>query len=177
MSGTDVAGNTNIGGLVGYGLDSHIYYVYVHNGSVAGTREAAISGLVGDGGSATIRYSYAAGGRVSTVDTSLGGPGGLVGVADDATTVNASYWDTNTTGQSMSALNLGEGKTTLELQSPTTFTGIYADWDGIWCDPDTGEVMEGDTQPAGFLSVWDLGDADQYPVLSCLPGGLSAQGR
>ncbi len=180
VSGTDVAGNINIGGLVGYGLDSHIYYVYVRNGSVAGTREPAISGLVGDGSSATIRYSYTAGGRVSTVDASLGGPGGLVGVADDATTVNASYWDTDTTMLSMSALNLGKGKTTTELQSPITFTGIYADWGGIWCNRDTGEVMEvmdADDLPNGFFSVWNLGTSSQYPVLNCLPGGLSAQGR
>ncbi len=186
VSGADVSGNSNVGGLVGFGESANIRYVYVHNGSVAGTRDDAIGGLVGDGGKATIRYSYAAGGEVST-SNSLGGPGGLVGAADRIT-VNATYWDTDTTMLSTSALNLGEGKTTMELQSPTDFTtaaadgsaNIYADWGNFWCDPRTDAEREDATATgpgAPFVRVWDLGTANQYPVLNCLPGGLSAQGR
>ena len=80
----------------------------------------------------------------------------------------------------MSASGFGEGHSTLELQNPITFTGIYADWGNFWCDPNTGDEMEDDTEAGPgdpFIRVWDLGTSSQYPALNCMPGGLSAQGR
>ena len=56
-------------------------------------------------------------------------------------TVTASYWDTETSGQATSAA--GAGKTTSELQMPTSASGIYATWG----------------------TAWDFGTECQYPVL------------
>ena len=68
--------------------------------------------------------------------------GGLVGANETSTPVVASYWDTETSGQSTS--DGGVGKSTSELQSPTSNTGIYARWDD---------------------DVWDFGTSSEYPNL------------
>ena len=206
VSGGSVAGDDKVGGLVGNGRFADIRYAYVSGGSVTGTRDEVgglvgggwsvdirdayvssvdisgrgiVGGLVGSGRFANIRYAYVSGGSVAGTGSSVGGlVGGFIGMAtDDQIVVNASYWDTDTIGQSTSAFNSGDGKTTVELQSPTGFMGIYADWGNFWCSPDTGEEMESTSQPAGFVRVWDLGNRTQYPALNCMPGGLSAQGR
>ena len=71
-------------------------------------------------------------------------------------TATNSYWNTETTGQATSAG--GIGKTTSQLQSPTGYTGIYANWnvnlDGV----------------AGNDDPWDFGASSQYPTLKY--GGL-----
>ena len=74
----------------------------------------------------------------------------------------------------------GVGRTTVQLQNPTTFTGtnnIYADWGNFWCDPNTGEEVESETEPNDdrFIRAWDLGTADEYPALTCTPGGAARQ--
>ncbi len=175
----NISGGARVGELVGDADNADIRYVYASGGSVAGS--SGIGGLIGDISSTQIHVSYSATGSVS----GAGIASGLFGISDSETFVNVSYWDTQTTGHLTNDGNFGVGYTTTELQSPTDFTtagadgsdNIYADWDGIWCHPDTGEVMEVDDQPAGFLSVWDLGNEMQYPALNCMPGGLSAQGR
>ena len=51
-------------------------------------------------------------------------------------------------------------------------------WGNFWCDPNTGDEMEdsSDTGPGDpFIRVWDLGDANQYPVLNCLPVSVEEQ--
>ena len=53
-----------------------------------------------------------------------------------------SYWDTQASEQNSS--DAGAGKTTAELQSPTSNAGIYATWNPNW---------------------WDFGTSQQYPVL------------
>ena len=93
-------------------------------------------GLVGDN-QGTITMSFATG-RVSGAGrTSVGG---LAGQTSD--TASLSYWDTQTTGQTRSSG--GVGRPTVQLQSPTGNTGIYANWNPNW---------------------WDFGTASQYPVL------------
>ena len=198
VSGVDVSGRSDVGGLVGFRFRSDIRYAYVSGGSVSGDDD--VGGLVGDGRGDNIRYAYVSGvdvsGRsnvgglvgsgwgvdiryayVSGVDVSGGSRiGGLVGSGYNVE-IHYSYWNTQTTGRPTSAGNLGEGKTTTELQSPIRFTGIYQSWGNLWCNPNTGEEMESPSQPAGFESVWDLGTSFQYPALNCMPGGLSAQGR
>ncbi len=171
VSGVDVSGNVTVGGLVGDGYRSDIRYAYVLGGSVAGDDE--VGGLVGIGGGqdGQIYYSYVAAGFVLG---SGGDIGGLIGIADAQITVNASYWDTETTGQLTSAG--GDGQSTVQLQG-ASFTGIYALWGNFWCNPNTGEETESTSQPIGFVRVWDLGESSQYPALNCMPGGLSAQGR
>ena len=99
----------------------------------------------------SIAASYAAG----AVSASGGGTnhlGGLVGQIEGiGSSVTNSYWDTQTSGQTVSAA--GVGKTTGELQSPTGYTGIYAGWN-LNLDGQTG-----DDDP------WYFGAANQYPVL------------
>ncbi len=201
VTGGSVSGNVAVGGLVGYGPLVDIRHSYVSGGSVIG--DFWDGGLIGYGVNAEIRNSYASGGIVSggglvgvgdgaairnsyvTSGPALGSTltGGLIGQTDDASTVDVSYWDNQTTGQSSSAGavgNRGEGRTTMELQNPTTFTGIYAGWGNFWCDPNTGEEVTNTAAngPGGsFVRIWDLGNATQYPALNCVPGGLAAQGR
>ncbi len=197
--GGSVAGDDEVGGLVGKGREVDIRYAYVFGGSVAGGDE--VGGLVGDGYRSDIRYAYVLGGSVAGDDevgglVGIGGGqdsqiyysyvaagfvlgsggdiGGLIGIADAQITVNASYWDTETTGQSTGAG--GDGQSTVQLQG-ASFTGIYALWGNFWCNPNTGEETESTSQPIGFVRVWDLGESSQYPALNCMPGGISAQGR
>ena len=175
--GVDVSGTgVSVGGLIGLGQFASARYTYVSGGSVTGDIRAG--GLIGNGELSQTYYSYAATGQI-LITSSSPQVGGLIGQIFDSppAVVTASYWDTQTTQQSNSAANLGTGQTTAQLKSPLTFAGIYEDWGGIWCHPDTGAVMEVDAQPDGFLSVWDLGTSSQYPALNCMPDGLSAQGR
>ncbi len=174
VSGVDVSSAGDVlGGLLGYGLNADIRYAYVSGGSVVGDQQ--VGGLIGQIETAgQIHFSYAAGGLVSGSGSSVGG---LIGQATN-TIVNASYWDNETTGQPASAKGLGMGLPTAELKAPENpdFTGIYDLWGNFWCDPNTGEERESATElDAPFVRVWDLGTADQYPALRCVPGGLARQ--
>ena len=134
-----VSGEANVGGLVGSSTGS-ISGSYA-KGVVSGTFR--VGGLIGQARGDT-SYSYAAG-RVS----GSGVVGGLIG--DSTGTVTHSYWDTVTSGQSHS--DGGTGKNTSELQSPTGYTGIYANWN---------MDVDGDTHPD---DPWDFGTSGQYPAL------------
>ncbi len=122
----DVTGYGDVGGLIG-GMRQPIANSYA-TGDVTGNSK--VGGLVG-GTSAlsttTITYSYSTGSVTGSSDV-----GGLLGSNFvSRTQVNASYWDTETSGTSTS--DGGAGKTTSELQSPTSNTGIYAAWDSnVW---------------------------------------------
>ena len=67
--------------------------------------------------------------------------------------MTASYWDTETSGQanedSLSTSEFGLGKTTSQLQTPTSNTGIYSDWDS---------------------EIWDFGEDSEYPKLKGVAG-------
>ena len=81
--------------------------------------------------------------------------GGLVGERDKANTlVNDSYWDSQISGQDTS--DGGTGKTTMELQEPTTNEGIYASW-----SPDN----------------WDFGTSLQLPILKAADGNTLLPGQ
>ena len=81
------------------------------------------------------------------------GSQGLVGWWDDNErgTVTNSYWDTSTSGHTSGSP--GSGRTTSQLQSPRSYSGIYASWnvdlegDGMNDDP------------------WNFGTTSQYPAL------------
>ena len=129
------------GGLVGFsGSGTRITASYA-TGPVTGRSRAG--GLTA-GSVSGITASYATG-----AVTGDGTVGGLVGANFGSTT--ASYWDTTTSG--VTTGSGGTGKTTSELQTPTGYTGIYADWnvdiDGV----------------AGSDDPWDFGTASEYPVL------------
>ena len=128
-----VDGQDNVGGLVGFNDNGAIAASYA-TGSVDGFANAG--GLTGLNDAGTIDASYATGSVAAEIHA-----GGLVG-RDDSGTVTASYWNTDTSGQPSSAV--GAGKTTAELQTPTSNSGLYATWDA---------------------SRWDFGAAAQYPAL------------
>jgi hypothetical protein len=144
---TVTASSRHYGGLVGKSAGGTILAAYAA-GAVTGSAGVK-GGLVGWlTGSGSVTASYATG-SVSSGGSDIGG---LVGSHWAFTgTVTNSYWDTQTTGRSAS--RRGVGKTTAELQSPTGYAGIYADWnldldgDGVADDP------------------WDFGRASQYPAL------------
>ena len=142
-----VRGNDSIGSLVGYNLGGTITASYA-TGRVTGV--STVGGLVGfDTSGGTITTSYA-----TSQVTANSAVGGLVGSGNSITTVTASYWDTETTGQSSSAGSPDtDGKTTAELQTPTGYTGIYANWN-VNVDGVTGND-----------DPWAFGENYQYPVL------------
>ena len=77
--------------------------------------------LVGEAYAGSISYSYATG-----RSHGFGSSGQLVGNpvttgGIPATTITASYWDSQTTG-------VTGGLTTAALKNPTDYTGIYEDW-------------------------------------------------
>ena len=68
--------------------------------------------------------------------------------------ITASYWDTSTSGQTTSAGGSGVGgKTTSQIQSVTTYTGIYASWNNN---------LDGVT---GNDDPWTFGTKMQHPML------------
>ena len=147
------------GGLVGRNLGT-IQASYataeVHGGAGA---SANVGGLAGDS-RGTITASYAAG-AVSSTNASADA-GGLVGeVSGSSAAINNSYCDTEvhrTTTPCVDAVSGGasvtvEGKTTAELQSPTGYTGIYAQWNINIVGDSAGD------------NPWGFGSARQYPVL------------
>ena len=168
----DVSGQgDNFGGLAG--VNSGIIVASYATGSVSGSGFADVGGLVGDNRyTGVVRAAYAEGsvsGRadryggllgsnqgIVTVCFSTGGVpqrgGGLIGSSGNYGAVANCYWDTETSGQSDSAG--GDGKTTAELQSPTGYTGHYADWN---------VDLDGD---GSSDDPWIFDSATEYPVLN-----------
>ena len=133
----------NTGGLVGSNAGGSIKASYATGPvSSAGQRAGGLAGS--NGGSITASYATGA----ATADG--GDPGGLVGRYRTGA-VTGAYWDTQASGQASSPA--GSGKTTAELQQPTGYTGIYADWN---LDLD----LDGNGE-----DPWEFGSASQYPVL------------
>ena len=167
-----VVGDSNVGGLVGWNFNdgfvgsirSHASIVGSYaTGSVAG--RSSVGGLVGTNGIpgnapfvlGEIKASYATG-RVSGPAR---GVGGLVGYdsGDDSTIITASYWDTNTSGQTSGSF--GIGKTTAQLKAPTGYSGIYRSWNV-------------DVDDDGTNDAWHFGTGRQYPVLKANVDGQGA---
>ena len=158
----NVTGNGNsVGGLAGFIGRDGISDSYATGNVTGGDYVGGLVGAgVGFGFSIPITASYATG-QVSSSGDALY-IGGLVGYHQRGDVeITASYWDTQTTGLAGSYGVVG--KTTAELQAPTGYTGIYAEWnldldgDGSSDDP------------------WDFGDAGQYPVLKY--GGLDVDAQ
>ena len=137
-----VSGEAQVGGLVGYG-NGRIEASYA-TGRVSGTMH--VGGLGGLNYNGRITASYATGPVSGKVQV-----GGLVGLSSSGE-IGASYWDTLTSGQATGSN--GQGQTTTQLQTPTGYSGIYADWN---VDLD-GDGTNNDP--------WDFGEADEYPVLA-----------
>ena len=65
--------------------------------------------------------------------------------------ITSSYWDTDTSGHSSG--ELGRGLTTVALQAPTEYSGVYHDW-----NVDLGGAGSGNVP-------WHFGTSRQYPAL------------
>ena len=131
---TASSGSNAVGGLVGDGRNATISNSY----STANlTGDDTIGGLIGNGNIiTTITNSYATG-KISGISNLRGLVGSNIG-----TCIN-SYFDIQTTEQNSSGCGAGgEGKTTEQLQAPTSNKGIYANWD---------------------INIWDFGSSADYP--------------
>lgn len=124
----------SIGGLVGYN-GAYVRQSY-STGNVTGN--IWTGGLVGENGG-TVTECYSTGRVWGTSDV-----GGLVGYDYDWSQADRCFWDTWTSGRSVSAG--GTGKTTNELKRAATFTGW--DFENIWI------IFEGLTYPK---LQWELG--------------------
>ena len=141
------AGNTNVGGLVGAAqAGSTIVASYSKAAAQCGAGSAG--GLAGDN-AGTIVASYAIGAITGSCAAS-----NKHGLAGGGGTATASHWDT--AASSVAASAQGTGRTTSQLQTPTSATGIYAGWDAL--------DVDGDGNP--HEAPWDFGKNTEYPALS-----------
>ena len=130
------------------------------SGAVAGGRYAG--GFIGRNlGAGSVLRSYASGevnlAYYAEVDATADG---LSGINGRKTTVTDSYWDTTVSRRSTTSRDMGKGKTTTQLQTPTGYTDIYTSWH---VDVDDGD---GNGNPATNKDeVWDFGTSSQYPAL------------
>ena len=131
-----VTGVDQVGGLIGENYASNAGNIIVVDSYAIGNAigNSSVGGLIGrnqveyENNNILIDKSYATG---LVAGAEILSTGGLVGVFSDlnstpsnnGTSVNNSYWDTTTSGQSTSAG--GTGKTTAELKQIATFSG----WD------------------------------------------------
>ena len=135
-----------MGGLVGRQQGGSIKASY-STGIVRGADYAG--GLVGHFIGSVVG-SYSISNVYSTARPTGKNLGGLIGYKDSRGTVTDSYWDTGASAQPASFG--GDGKTTVELQSPSGYTGIYANWN---LDLDGG----------GGDDPWSFGTTSEYPAL------------
>ena len=151
-----VSGSRNVGGLLGYNSAATVSATY-STAYVSGAQR--IGGLVGYLQSGSVTNSYSTG-RVNRSSGTATNIGGLIGNVASGT-VTASYWDTSTSGQTTSAGGSGVvGKTTRQLQTPTDYTGIYANWN---TDLDNADADNDAT--TGKDDPWAFGNKMQYPML------------
>ena len=146
-----ITGEEKISGLVGQFPTGSISTSYSHASVTSTTNDSDIGGLVGYiWGDAILKNSYFAG----TLNTG-GSPGGIVG-DEDGGSVSNSYWDSS---KARGTIQKGSGQSTSNLQGPTGYTGIYANWN-LNLD---GNTASGDSQ--GRDDPWNFGTSSQYPVL------------
>ena len=146
----------NIVGLLAGGWDTGgtVTASYV-TGSVTTTKSSGhVGGMLGlPSNNTKITASY------STAVVTGPGSQGLIGtpISGNPETIRAgvvdSYWDTEVSTKTNSVA--GTGKTTSELQTPTGYSGIYANWNDL--DGVSGEDAD---------LLWRFGSATQYPALS-----------
>ena len=137
-----VDGNGAVGGLVGSNGDDGCIIDCYSTGPVSGMSQ--VGGLAGyNGAHSYIARCYATG----SVDGNEV-VGGLVAHKDeDGSIITGCFWDVESTGQTTSFG--GEGKTTAEMKTISTFTD--AGWD--------------------FVEIWGIGENQTYPFLRTEPPG------
>jgi hypothetical protein len=130
-----VAGNQNIGGLVGI-TDNEFSTISDSYATGAVSGNTYVGGLAGMLMRGAAARCYSAG-KVSGIQY----VGGFVGYIGVLATVWNCFWDTETSGQPTSAD--GTGKTTIEMQTASTFSN--SGWD--------------------FYNIWTICEGMNYPVL------------
>ena len=153
-----VVGESRTGGLVGANFGGSTVVSSFATGPVSGG--GSIGGLVGYNSERSVIIGSYAAGSVSGAY----GIGGLVGRNDRSNGIFASYWDIESSGQSVGVgdgLTSGaKGKTTAELRSPNSYSGIFRDWNTDIDDADgDGYEFTGTDDP------WDFGNDKAYPAL------------
>lgn len=114
-------GSSRVGGLIGYSRSTRSTINSYATGAVSGNDQ--VGGLIGLNENRNITNSYSAG--QVTGNTNVGG---LVGAHLWSGVTTNSYWDTQTSGQALSAL--GVGKTTAEMRDLFLFgTQSTPAWD------------------------------------------------
>ncbi|MDE0222147.1 MAG: hypothetical protein OXJ90_22970, partial [Spirochaetaceae bacterium] len=197
-TGDVTASHSAAGGLVGYRVFGHIRATYAA-GAVTVTRiddarytpsrgypPPRVGGLIGwlshPWEFAWMRANYASGNVSGSVAEVVGGLTGGCANSKRPRSDGSNYWDVETSGQATSP-ECGVGYTTAELQAPTDYTGIYADWnvdvhvndyDGPF-DGLVGKILvaktsashprEADATEAARDDPWDFGSSSEYPVL------------
>ena len=138
-SGTHSRAGGLAGTIEGTAQIQHSYATASATASGQNSSAGGLSTFITD--TAKVEYSYATGAVKATGNANS--KGGLLSGKTGTVTITASYWDTVTTGQSGSPG--GVGKTTSELQAPTSAAlGIYSTWG---------------------TANWDYGTANHYPAL------------
>ena len=156
-----VDGTTRVGGLLGV-AGGDVSVVASYSTATVNVTDATGhgAGLVGwNQRRAAVAASYAT--------SAVTGPRGanLHGIANGPGPVTSSYWNAATIPDDSDPTS-PEGRTTAQLQAPTSATGIYAGWDALDID---GEMSK---------SPWDFGTPSDYPALAVGANyacGLAAQ--
>jgi hypothetical protein len=113
----------NIGGFIGTANNSVIIENTYATGNVSGCNN--VGGFVGYNYESQIKYSYS----IGSVTANVSNAGGFAAVLDGGT-ITASFWNTETSGQTES--DGGEGKTTAEMKESSTYTNAGWDFENIW---------------------------------------------
>jgi fibronectin type 3 domain-containing protein len=168
-STVSASGRAMVGGICGYNTSGSISFCY-STGSASEAQQWA-GGLCGYNNSGTISSCYATG-AVSGDDE----VGGLCGRNYNGT-ISSCFWDTETSGQSTSIG--GVGKTTLQMQTESTFTAASWDFSNTWvmgtypvllvfgvpCDSPNSITASDGTRSDGVFTSWTtLDDATHYKI-------------
>ncbi len=134
-----VSGSDYVGGLTG-----HSFVTITDSYSTVSVSGVSwVGGLVGEHYTGIIDNSYSTGSVVGASDV-----GGLIGYNyNNFGEITDSFWDVNTSGLDYS--DGGVGKTTVEMQTKSTFTD--AGWDFV------GEIVNGPND------IWDICEGTNYP--------------
>ena len=146
-----VSGRYYVGGLAGYMGATGTPAINSSYSTASVSGGANVGGLLGRINLGSVTNSYSTG-RISAPFSF----GGLIGIRTGSNvaqiSVTSSYWDLQTSMDSSSPGG-GSGQTTNALQSPTGYTGIYANWN---VDVDSDRVPD---------NPWNFGTTSQYPTL------------
>jgi hypothetical protein len=158
-----VTGKGRVGGLVGLneaGIAPGTVGNCYSTGAVTGEGPKSIAGgLAGSNDEhATLVNCYSTGKVAGT-----GTLGGLVGENKNCSHVANCFWDTQTSGQTISAG--GTGRTTAQMKDKKT----YCDTDSPKPDPNACWDFMGETK-YGTSDIWQMSQGGGYPVLSVFNG-------